>query len=339
MTKEPSQYKFESLDLIVYLWKRRIPLIIITLVGAILSTIVSFTITPKFRSTVVLFPASETPVSKSLLQANFQDRKGILGFGEEVQLERMLQILHSDEIRDKIIDRYNLMDHYEIEFDAPYPRTKLFTEYASNIKFKRTEYNSIVIEVMDKDPQMAADIANNIAALIDSTMNRMVVDRALKALDLVEQEYLKLELDVKMYKDTLASMSHSGMIIYESQAERVTEAYSKALAAGNIAGAERLKNDFKVLDDFSGNFIYFRSLLSHESRRLSELNAKYMEAKAEAGLQLSNVFILDKAYKAEKKSYPKKSIIVTVATFSTFILAVLAFLFFETFLRKIRAAK
>ena len=40
------------------------------------------------------------------------------------------------------------------------------------------------------------------------------------------------------------------------------------------------------------------------------MNAKYMEAKAESELQLSNVFILDKAYKAEKKAYPKKSIIV-----------------------------
>ena len=338
MTKEQFSYNFESADLIVFLWKRKIPLIIITLAGAILSTIVSFTITPKFRSTVVLFPASETPVSKSLLQTNFQDRIGILGFGEEVQLERMLQILHSDDIRDKILGKYNLMDHYEIEFDSPYPMTKLYAEYASNITFRRTEYNSIVIEVMDKDPQMAADIANNIAALIDSTMNRMVLDRALKALNLVEREYRKLERDVKMYKDTLASMSQSGMVIYESQAERVTEAYSKALADGNIAGAQRLKKDFEVLDKFSGNFIYYRSLLAHESRRLSDLNAKYMEAKAEAELKLSNVFILDKAYKAEKKVYPKKSVIVMVATFSTFLLAVISFLFFESFLRKIRSA-
>ena len=138
MTKEKAQYNFESTDLIVYLWKRKIPLLIITFAAAVISILVSLTITPKFKSSVVLFPASETPVSKSLLQTNFQDRVGILGFGAEEQLERMLQVLHSDDIRQKIIDKYDLMAHYEIEFDSPYPITKLFSVYSSNITFKRT---------------------------------------------------------------------------------------------------------------------------------------------------------------------------------------------------------
>ena len=199
MNQEQSQYNFDSTDLIMYLWKRKIPLIIITLAGAILSTIVSFTITPKFRSTVVLFPASETPVSKSLLQTNFQDRIGVLGFGDELQLERLLQVLHSDEIRDRIIDKHDLMGHYEIEFDSPFPQTKLFAEYNSNIKFRRTEFNSIVLEVMDEDPQVAANMANDIASLIDTIMNRMKVERAVKAYKLVEREYLDLENEVIFY--------------------------------------------------------------------------------------------------------------------------------------------
>ena len=338
MTQEQTQYNFESTDLIIYLWKRKIPLLIITLAGAILSTIVSLTITPKFQSTVVLFPASETPVSKSLLQTNFQDRVGVLGFGEEDQLERLLQILHSDEIRDMIIEKYDLMAHYDIAFDSPFPMTKLFAEYNSNIKFKRTEYNSIVVKVMDKDPEMAADIANDIAAHIDITMNRMKFERAEESCKLVEKEYLALEEEVKFIKDTLAALSRAGLITYEAQAERLTEAYAKAVADGNMAGANRLRKDFEVLEDYSGTFVYYRSLLTHESRKLSDLKAKYMEAKAEAELLLSNVFILDKAYKAEKKAYPKKSIIVMVSTFATFVLAVISFLFFETFLRKIRSA-
>ncbi len=153
----------------------------------------------------------------------------------------------------------------------------------------------------------------------------------------MEKEYLDLEADVKLYKDTLAAMSRSGMILYETQAERVTEAYAKALADGNISGANRLKEDFNVLEDNSGSIVYFQSLLTNETERLSDLKAKYMEAKAEMEQQLSHVFILDKAYKAEKKTYPKKSIIVMVSTLATFVMAVISFLFFENFLKKIRA--
>ena len=74
-----------------------------------------------------------------------------------------------------------------------------------------------------------------------------------------------------------------------------------------------------------------------EAIRLRDLTDKYIEAKAETELTLSHVFVLDSAYKAEKKAYPKKSIIVMVATVATFVLAVIAFLFFESFLRKLRA--
>jgi len=338
MAQEKTEFNFETSDLILYLWKRKIPLIIITLAAAVISTLISFTITPKFRSSVVLFPASESPVSKSLLQTNFQDRVGILGFGEENQLERILQVLHSDDIRDHIIDQYDLMEHYEIDPDGPFPLTKLYGEYSSNIKFKRTEYNSIVIEVMDKDPQMAANIANDISAQIDSSMNRMKRDRALKAFLLVEKEYLNSASRARELNDSITLLNKKGIVTYDAQFERLTEAYGKAITENNMEAARTIENKMKELQNYTGPFVYYWNMWSNEAIRLRDLTAKYVEAKAETELTLSHVFVLDKAYKAEKKAYPKKSIIVIVATFATFILAVMAFLFFENFLRKLRTA-
>lgn len=338
MTEEKEEFSFETSNLILYIWKRKIPLILITLGAAIISTLISFTITPKFRSSVVLFPASESPVSKSLLEANFQDRVGILGFGDEDQLERILQVLHSDDIRDNVIETYDLMDHYEIDPDGAFPLTKLYGEYSSNIKFKRTEYNSIVIEVMDKDPQMAADIANDIAAQIDSTMNRMKRDRALKALKLVEDEYLASARLARLYNDSLSMIHKDGVLSMDAQIERLTEAYGLALVENNTHGAQAIQDKIDKFSEFSAKFVYFWSMWSTERARHQNLTVKYIEAKAEAELLLSNVFVLDKAYKAEKKAYPKKSIIVMVATFATFVLAVMAFLFFESFLRKLRSS-
>jgi len=338
MAQEKTEFNFDTGNLILYLWKRKIPLIIITLAAAIISTLISFTITPKFRSSVVLFPASESPVSKSLLQANFQDRVGILGFGEEDQLERILQVLHSDDIRDHIIDQYKLMEHYEIDPDGPFPLTKLYGEYSSNIKYKRTEFNSIVIEVMDKDPQMAANIANDISAQIDSTMNRMKRDRAMKAFRLVEREYLSSARRARELNDSLSIINKKGVVTYDAQFERLTEAYGKAIVENNDDAARTIQSKMEELQNYTGSFVYYWNMWSNEAIRVRDLNAKYIEAKAETELTLSHVFVLDKAFKAEKKAYPKKSIIVMVATFATFILAVIAFLFFESFLRKLRSS-
>jgi capsular polysaccharide biosynthesis protein len=337
MTDNNSKYSFETSDLLLYLWKRKIPLLIITLSAAIISTVVSYTITPMFKSTVVLFPASESPVSKSLLQVNFQDRVGILGFGDELQLERILQVLHSDDIRDHVFEKFNLMEHYDIDPLGHYPRTKLYAEYNSNIKFKRTEFNSIIIQVMDKDPQMAADIANDIAALVDSTMNRMKRDRAITAFKLVEREYLQAQERVKQITDTLTYYNKKGVVSYDRQIERYTEAYGRAIAEGNYNAAERINKLMHNLEEITGPFLYFWEMRTNETLRLRDLTAKYIEAKAETELALSSVFILDKAYKAEKKAYPKKSVIVMVSTLATFLLAVILFLFFESFFKKIRS--
>jgi tyrosine-protein kinase Etk/Wzc len=337
MTDNKSNYSFETSDLLLYLWKRKVPLIIITVAAAVISTIVSFTITPMFKSTVVLFPASESPVSKSLLQVNYQDRVGILGFGDELQLERILQVLHSDDVRDHVFDKFNLMEHYDIDPLGRFPRTKLYAEYNSNIKFKRTEYNSIIIEVMDKDPQMAADIANDIAALVDSSMNRMKRTRAITAFKLVEKEYLAAQEKVKRITDSISYYNRQGVVSYDRQIERYTEAYGRAIAEGNMQAAERINKLMHKLESITGPFLYYWEMRTNETLRLRDLTQKYIEAKADKELALSNIFILDKAYKAEKKAYPKKSIIVLVSTAATFLLAVILFLFFESFLKKLRA--
>ena len=80
----------------------------------------------------------------------------------------MLQILNSDEIREQIISKYNLISHYNIKTDEEFPQTNLIEKYKDNISFSRTEFMSVRIDVLDKDPQVAANIGNDIASLLDS---------------------------------------------------------------------------------------------------------------------------------------------------------------------------
>ncbi len=56
------------------------------------------------------------------------------------QAEQLLQVLHSEPIRTRIIEKYNLMEHYEIDPEGKYPRTKLYEQFRSNINFRLTEF-------------------------------------------------------------------------------------------------------------------------------------------------------------------------------------------------------
>mgnify|MGYP007000450701 len=58
-------------------------------------------------------------------------------FGENEEAEQMLQILESSSIRSEIIDKFDLLKHYEIDLESKYINTDLTKTYLDNINFRR----------------------------------------------------------------------------------------------------------------------------------------------------------------------------------------------------------
>jgi uncharacterized protein involved in exopolysaccharide biosynthesis len=323
--KKKDQFEFNSTDFINYVWQRRKPLLAISLLAAVVSTIVSLTITPKFKSAVVMFPATASSISKSLLSDGGYSSTDNLMFGEEEESEQLMQILNSEKIKGNIIRKFNLMKHYNIDSLARFAKTSLLNEYDANIKFRRTEYMSLVIEVMDKDPFMAADMANEISNQLDTVMDQMQHERALKSLEIVENEYVGLQNEIKQMQDSLTFLMKAGVTDYDSQVKAYNEAYAKAIADGKMQGAQTIERKMAVLTKYGSAYISLKDLLKRETKRLSLLGQKYMEAKVDAERTLPHKFIVDRAYESERKAYPKRSLIVLISTVSAFFLALLAF--------------
>ncbi len=313
--------------------KYRNHLAIIGIVTVVLATIFSspFFITPLYKSTVILYPTASKSISKVLLSENPGNSKDILEFGEEEQTEQMLQVLNSNKIRDKVIVKYDLLSHYDIPENSPYKMTKLYKEYESNIKFRRTEYMAVKITVLDKDAQLAADIANDIAELVDSTINQMQKEVAIKAFKIVESEYLSLKEEVKEKEDSLTILRGYGVHDYESQSEMFNRQLAIEMAKGNTAGVKRLEEKLEMLAKYGGPYVSLRDALEHDKKQLSELKAKYEESKVDATEDLPHKFVVSNAYKAEKKSYPIRWLIVTISLISILILASFIFGLLEVY--------
>ena len=60
------------------------------------------------------------------------------------------------------------------------------------------------------------------------------------------------------------------------------------------------------------------------------IKIKYSQAKVDVNSALPATFEVNKAYPAERKTYPKRSIIVIMAVFSTFILTLVTKLILNT---------
>ena len=337
-TKTDTEYRFDSFDLILFIKKYFWYLLGISVFAAIVSSIVALSIQEKFRSSVIMFPTTSGSISKSLIATNYGGREDVLDFGEEEEAEQMLQVLHSDEIKSRIIAKFNLMEHYGIEPDAKYGRTALGKIYDGNVKIKRTEYMSVFVSVLDHSADTAALMANTIAELLDTVMNRMQKERAKKALRIVENEYFYLQDQIKGLEDSLTKIRKLGVNDYESQSEVFNSAYAQALAQGASQGRIlKLEEKLKVLSEYGGAYVSLSEFLEFQKEQLSDMKAKYAEAKVDAEQSLPHKFIVNNAYAAERKAYPIRWLIVVISTISTAVFSLLILIVWDTVKDKLRS--
>jgi uncharacterized protein involved in exopolysaccharide biosynthesis len=188
---------------------------------------------------------------------------------------------------------------------------------------------SVKIEVMDADPELASVIANDIAALHDSTKIRIQRDRALRSLKIVEQEYFQKVEDVKRGIDSMKIINSYGIYDYESQSEVTSEQYAIAMSKGDQRAMKLLEQQLKIIGEYGGAYVSLRENLYMQRKQLNLLKTKYEEVKVDATEVLPQKFIVSSAFPAEKKSYPVRWIIVVVSTFATILAAIIAILLLE----------
>jgi tyrosine-protein kinase Etk/Wzc len=320
------EFRFSSVDLIVFAWEKRIPLIIITVVAVLASIIISLTMTNLYKSKVVLFPAPNTSVSKYLFSNQSAGPIGLLAFGEEEQTEQLLQVLQSDQIKNRIIEKFDLINHYEIDPDLKYKYTVLNNKMKKYIKYKRTKYMSVVVEVLDKDPVTAANIANEISDLVDTTMNKIQRERATLAFKLVEQEYVAMENHIKQMEDSLAVLRSYGIFDYVAQSEELWEGYSDAINDNDERAMRIFEKKMDTFAKYGGSYISISDFVVYEKRNFGDLTQKYIQAKVEAEQNLPQKFVVDRAAPDVRKAYPKRSLIVIQSALSAFILGYIVLL-------------
>ena len=98
-----------SLFVLLYKWRKKI--LTISFVAAIIASVVSLFITNKYKSDVILFPTMNLSTGKALLN----EYNDFLEIGEEEELEHMMQILQSNEIKERVVTKFDLINHYDID--------------------------------------------------------------------------------------------------------------------------------------------------------------------------------------------------------------------------------
>lgn len=176
-------------------------LVIVFVLAFAVSLVASLMVTPRYKSTAILFPTNSNRLSKAILAERYS--LDYMDYGIERDCEYAIQILSSQSMEDDVCARFNLMEHYGISKDDPHKYHFLHEYYRGNVNVRRTDYLGVEVSVLDVDPQWAADIANFIAANYDTVCNRIHSARANDACLIMQDVCNQMEADIRALNDTL----------------------------------------------------------------------------------------------------------------------------------------
>jgi capsular polysaccharide biosynthesis protein len=139
-------------------YRKKLLLIIGTV--TLLALVISLLMPEEYMSQASILPANSKMMDKQrLFGANIQELYSAYGNADD--LDRLYATMRSSAVLNFVADSFHLLQHYHLE-NARNGAIKSYKKMQKNIELLKTEYGEIRIRVWDKDPAMAANIANTI---------------------------------------------------------------------------------------------------------------------------------------------------------------------------------
>lgn len=321
----------ESTHLLVFIYRNLKTLIAVGFLAAVAASGVSLMLDEYYESTVVMFATSQHSLGEQFFEET--KKNDLLAYGETEDAERLLQILNSHRIRNRIIEKYDLYTHYNIDPSEPGAKTDMALTYGSNVSANLTRFGSIRVQVLDTDPELARDMANDMAFLVDSVANSMRNERAYEAYKLALGALAQTSEQIAQAEDSLATLHALGIYDFETQVEGLTAQYGMAVASGRSAAANTLKKDLERLGTLANGYNNLSAYLEAAYEQQSLLKKRVELMRVDAETQLSSSFIVDYASAADKKAKPVRWLIVVMTSVVAVGAAFLAMLAWDTLQR------
>ncbi len=317
-------------DLIVKILKWRKTFLWITLASALVSGVIAFLMPKQYKSTAILFPARQFSVSKLVIEANAGNQEDYMMFGDADDCEKLMQLLQNDALKLKVADAFNLWDRWKIK-DTIFALHYLKQKWDDQVVIKRTEYNSVKVEVYDYTADSAAFVANGISDYVDSVrfdMNRKLTGGVLK---IVKAEFDSTVSRMKILEDSLDALRQLGVLHYKEQVKAYSKSYAHAIEKNDLAAMKRLEAKLDTLKKYGGAHQNLKDNLERYAAKYPDIKMKYDEALVNYNSIIPIKFVVEKAKSDEFKARPKRIIIILIGVVAANMLGLFYLLFRERF--------
>jgi len=290
-------------------WKNHI--LALTVTSGVVAALFSFFVMDEyFYSWSTFYPTNQFLSDRSMIFNTESTGNQVNYFGDKNDVNRILSIANSAPLIEYIIDSFKLGDHYKIDKSDPYWHTKVTKKFNKNYSAIKTERDAVEVSIYDTDPKLACNIVNAVVEKIDILNRQQVNESKQRLYDLLAMQIAEQQVKVNGFVDTLAQLAS----VYKI---RVASATGSTIVVDG--------NDFKAVQQY-------KALLEKQDNAIKELNNRSnIKEQMEVSLRsnTSSIFTVEKAFAADRKSKPVRSLIVAVTMIISMFVALLGVLFIE----------
>ncbi|MCM8820759.1 MAG: hypothetical protein NC932_02265 [Candidatus Omnitrophica bacterium] len=257
--------------------------------------------------------------------------------------ELFFSILKSRSMKDAIIERFNLIDAYNV---GNIDRAREKFDKLTNISL--TKEKVIEITVVDREPERAADIANFFIQRLDETIKAISITTAKQDRIFIESRLKETENTIKSLEEKLAGIKNREKLVADKELNQVTQMSGKIMEEliskklelqkkGEILKSDSiemvlLKKEIQNLETTLSRLLYSEDELTGMLRELKTqeevykfLTAKLEEAKINEARDTPVVQVLDYAVVPHKIYKPDIKVLLIVQGVVSGVLAIIIF--------------
>jgi tyrosine-protein kinase Etk/Wzc len=345
---------------IIYKWRKF--LIINLILITVFATVYAFLIPKKYQATATIMIPPDNQMGLGGLSSLLGNQKSSIAsmgskiFGVSNTTEDIvLGIINSRSALTNVINKFHLMEYYEIDDNN---MDKAIKAFRNDISSDPNEFGMIDFSVINKDPKISADITNYLVELVDSLNIKFNIEKAKNNRIFVEKRYNQNINDLRQAEDSLHHFQQKyGIVAVPEQLEVTVKAAAEVEAqqikkemesyfmlqlygnnspqylgvlaeldllkrkvqelknSPNLSASSNIFYSFKQMPDIAIHYLRYFREVELQQTILEFVLPMYEQAKVEEQKSIPTIMIIDNAVTPQLKYGPKRSVIIFGALF------------------------
>lgn len=362
----PEYKKLALTDIYRHLYKKGKAIILISLGVSIVTAVITLFIHNEYKAEANLLPAQTHNIGLGLLSnSNIGSLAGSLLQNGNTQADKFYVLLNSYTTKKRVIERFDLEKVYKTR-KSNYPLLNAMNELKKNTSFESLDDGNFVIDVWDRSPERAKEMADYYVKLLnefntqisvkeakdyrlfiqkryekaDHTLDSLVTanaefERKYGVFDLPAQmqNYLGLmgdlaskKIETQIKLSILKKSLNQNSTVYQKTLNELDAINQKLLDFHTKSDTSSLMISLNRLPGIGKKYFYIQFGLTVQQKIMEFILPLYEQAKMEEAKAIPVVTVVDAPVVPKKKAWPRRSLIVILAFFSAFILANLIFI-------------